>query len=62
MSKIKEYFQLGEVGNYFLRLFGRKVEGKPDSINLRLMHGINRIAVIIFILALLFFLSKKFFF
>ncbi len=58
----KEYFELGEVGRYFLRLFGKKYKNKPGSINLQLMHGINRIAVIVFILALLFFTIKKLFF
>ncbi len=58
----KEYFELGEVGRYFLRLFGKKYKNKPGSINLQLMHGINRITVIVFILALLFFTIKKLFF
>ena len=61
-STVKKYFELGEVGRYFLRLFGKKYEDKPDSINLRLMHCINRIAMIIFILSLLFFSVKKLFF
>ena len=66
MNKTKNTFRnfisLGAVGNYFLRLFGKKDPDKPSSINLTLMHGINRIAVIVFILALLFFVGRKIFF
>jgi len=58
----KDWFRLGAVGRYFLRLFGLKDENAPKSINLKLMHGINRITVIIFILAILFFITKKLFF
>jgi len=59
---IKDWFRVGDVGNYFLRLFGKKDKEAPDSINLRLMHGINRITIIIFMLAILFFIGKKIFF
>ena len=52
-STVKKYFELGEVGSDFLRLFGKKYKDKPNSINLRLMNGINRIAVFVFFLALL---------
>ncbi len=61
-STVREYFSLGDVGRYILRIFGKKDENAPKSINLRLMHGINRITIVIFILAILFFTVKKIFF
>ena len=56
---VRDFLRLGEVGNYFLRLFGKKDPGKPKSINLSLMHGINRISVLVFLAALLFFIGRK---
>ncbi len=61
-NSLKGWFKVGAVGNYFLRLFGKKDKSAPNSINLKLMHGINRITVFVFLLALLFYISKKLFF
>ncbi len=58
-NTVKEYFSLGEVGRYILRIFGKKDPNAPKSINLKLMHGINRITIVIFVLAILFFIMKK---
>ncbi len=60
-NKAEDYFKFGEIGQYFLRIFGKKVPGKPKSFSLSIMHGINRISVIMFLLALLFFIGKKIF-
>ena len=61
-NTVREYFGLGDVGKYILRIFGKKDENVPKSINLTLMHGINRIAIVIFTLAIIFFIVKKIFF
>ena len=50
-----------EIGNYFLRIFGKKDPSKPKSFNLRIMHGINRISLIIFLLAVLYMIGRKLF-
>jgi len=50
-----------EIGNYFLRIFGKKDPSKPKSFNLSVMHGINRISLIIFILAVLYLIGRKIF-
>lgn len=50
---IKSYFQLGEVLNYFKRLFGKKDPNKPSNVNLRMMHGINRISILMFVIAVI---------
>jgi hypothetical protein len=55
---LKEFFRMGEVGNYFFR---GKNSKRPSNINIRLMHGINRIAIIIFLLGILYMVLKRFF-
>lgn len=56
MSRLREYFQLGPVLTYFFR--------KPDpnrktNFNLRMMHGINKISMIMFLLGILFVIIKR---
>jgi hypothetical protein len=47
----KEFFSLGEVGGYFFR---KKDPNRPSNINIRMMHGINKISIVIFLLGLLY--------
>ncbi|MBK6264913.1 hypothetical protein JKA74_07680 [Marivirga sp. S37H4] len=49
----KSYFQLGEVANYIKRLFGKKDPTAPSNINLKMMHGINKISIIMFLIAII---------
>ncbi|WP_268035959.1 DUF6728 family protein [Algoriphagus sp. PAP.12] len=59
-NKVKEFFKLGEVGNYFIRVFQKPDPSKPTSFNLRMMHGINKISIVIFLLALIIWTIKRF--
>ncbi|MGE0590439.1 MAG: DUF6728 family protein [Cyclobacteriaceae bacterium] len=54
----KEFFQLGEVGGYFFR---KKDPNRPSNINLKMMHGVNKISIIIFLAGVMFIIIKKFF-
>lgn len=54
----KRYFQLGEVAGYFFR---KKDPNRPSNFNIRVMHGINRIAIIIFLAGVIFLILKRFF-
>ena len=54
---LKEFFTLGEVGRYFFR---KKDASRPNNINIRMMHGINKISIIIFLLGVLFIILKRF--
>ena len=54
----KEFFTLGEVGGYFFR---RKDPSRPSNINIKMMHGINRISIIVFLLGVIFLILKRFF-
>ncbi|HEY5746622.1 MAG TPA: DUF6728 family protein [Chryseolinea sp.] len=54
-TSVKEFFSLGEVGNYFFR---KKDPNRPSNINIKMMHGINKISIIIFLLGVIFLIWK----
>jgi hypothetical protein len=54
---IREFFSLGEVGNYFFR---KKDADRPTNINIRMMHGVNRLAIFMFLIAVIYFVIKRF--
>ena len=57
-KSIKDFFKMGEVGGYFFR---SKNDSRPSNFNIRMMHGINKISIIVFILGILFLIIKRFF-
>lgn len=46
---VKEVFDFGPVLGYFFR---KKDPNRPTNFNLRMMHGINKISIIMFLIAL----------
>jgi hypothetical protein len=56
-SWIRSFFTLGEVGGYFFR---KKDPNRPSNINIRMMHGVNKISIVIFILGVLFLILQRF--
>jgi len=54
-GKIKTFFSLGEVGGYFFR---KKDPARPTNINLKMMHGINKISIVIFLMGVLYMIIK----
>jgi len=56
--KSKEYFSFKEVLGYFFR---RKDPNRKTNFNLRMMHGINKISIIIFLAGLIYLVSKYIF-
>lgn len=54
----KEFFNLGEVGGYFFR---KKDPNRPANFSLRMMHGVNKISIIIFLLGVLYLIAKHLF-
>jgi hypothetical protein len=52
----KEFFSLGEVGGYFFR---KKDPSRPSNINLKMMHGINKISIVVFLLGVLYLILKR---
>ena len=54
MEKLLSILKIGPVFDYFIRVFKKDTEGKyPTSSNLRMMHGINKISIIMGLIALL---------
>jgi len=58
-SRWREFLSLGEVGAYFFR---KKDPSRPSNINIRMMHGINKLSIAIFLLAVIYLLAKRFLF
>ena len=52
----KEFFSLGEVGGYFFR---KKDPSRPSNINIKMMHGINKISIVVFLLGIIFLILKR---
>ncbi len=57
-NSVKEYFNFGEVFGYFFR---KKDPNNKPNFNLRMMHGINKISIIVFLLGIIFFVLKRVF-
>ena len=55
----KEFFSMGEVGRYFFR--GKDAQ-KPANVNVRIMHGINKFSILVFLGAVIYMLLKRFLF
>ena len=48
--ELKEYFGFREVFTYFFR---KKDPDRPKNFNLKMMHGINKISILVFLIALI---------
>lgn len=55
-NSVKDFFRMGEVGGYFFR---RKDPSRPSNINIKMMHGINKISIVIFLLGVIFIILKR---
>lgn len=53
---LKEFFSMGEVGGYFFR---KKDSSRPNNINIRMMHGVNKISIAIFLAAVLYLILRR---
>jgi hypothetical protein len=53
----RQFFQLGEVGGYFFR---KKDPSRPSDVNIRMMHGINKISIIVFLLGVIYIVLRRF--
>jgi Ni,Fe-hydrogenase I cytochrome b subunit len=56
-NRLKEFFSLGEVGEYFFR---KKSATRPNNINIRMMHGVNKFSIVIFVVAVIYLIVKRF--
>lgn len=54
-NRVREFLQLNEVFGYFFR---GKDPSRPSNVNIRMMHGINKISMLIFLLGVLYLIFK----
>jgi hypothetical protein len=52
---LREFFGVSEVFGYFFR---KKDANRPQNINIKMMHGVNKISIIIFLLGVLYLIFK----
>ena len=55
---LKQFFGLGEVGGYFFR---KKDPNRPVNIDLKMMHGVNKISIVVFLLGVIYLIVKRLF-
>ncbi|MBO0939665.1 hypothetical protein J2I47_24170 [Fibrella sp. HMF5335] len=60
MSRLADYFKIGPVFSYFLNVFRKPDPSKPSNVNLRMMHGINRISIVMFLICVLVMIYRAF--
>ena len=54
-NSFKDLFSLGEVVGYF---FSKKDPNRPNNINIRMMHGVNKISILVFLAGVLYLIFK----
>ncbi|WP_035756057.1 DUF6728 family protein [Hugenholtzia roseola] len=57
-NSVREYFTLMPVFSYLFRVFGKQ---NSKNFNIKMMHGINRISILMFLFALLVWTAKRLF-
>ena len=60
MSRLREQFRIGEVFTYFVRVFQKPKPGAPTNFNIRTMHTINKISIVMFLFCVLVMLYRAF--
>jgi hypothetical protein len=54
----RDFISLGEVGGYFFR---KKDPSRPTNINIKMMHGVNKISIVMFLLGVIYLIAKRLF-
>ncbi|MBP8156186.1 MAG: hypothetical protein KAX81_04100 [Leadbetterella sp.] len=61
MGRLQEMLKVGPVFSYFGRVFKKDKDGKyPASTNLKMMHGINKISIVLFLIAVIVMIIRAF--
>ncbi|MEA5458589.1 DUF6728 family protein [Arcicella sp. LKC2W] len=61
MSRLKDQFKLGEAFGYFFRIFGKQDPSKPTNFNIKTMHVINKISILMFLMCVCVMIYRAFF-
>ena len=56
--KAGDYFNVTEALTYFFR---KKDPNRPTNFNIRVMHGINKISILIFLVGIIYLIIKNIF-
>jgi hypothetical protein len=56
-SRLRTYFEVGDIFRYFTRVFKKQ---ETTNFNLKMMHGINKISIIMFLCAIIIWTVKRF--
>jgi len=54
-NPILEFFKMGEVGGYFFR---SKDPSRPSNVNIKMMHGVNKISIAVFLAGVIYLVLK----
>lgn len=57
-ERTSNYFQFGEVLTYFFR---KKDPNRKSNFNIKMMHGINKISILVFLMAVIVLLIRHVF-
>ncbi|TAH19676.1 MAG: hypothetical protein EAZ08_08235 [Cytophagales bacterium] len=57
-NSLQDYFEVNDMFRYFTRVF-KKDPNSKNNFNLRMMHGINRISIVMFLLAFVVWIVKR---
>lgn len=52
----REFMGLGEVAGYFFR---KKDPNRPVNVDLKMMHGVNKISIAVFLLGVIYLIVKR---
>lgn len=60
-NTLADYLSLGPMLGYFLRVFKKDGGSGHINFNLRMMHGINRISILMFLFCLIVIIVRRLF-
>ncbi|HEX8547331.1 MAG TPA: DUF6728 family protein [Cytophagaceae bacterium] len=52
---LRDYFKLGDVFGYYFR---KKDPNRPKNFNLKMMHGINKLSMLMFLICLIVIIAR----
>lgn len=55
-GNVRQFFQVNEVLGYFFR---KKDPSRPTNINIKMMHGINKISILVFLAGVIYLILRK---
>ncbi|WP_448517874.1 DUF6728 family protein [Rhodoflexus sp.] len=60
-NTLSDYLSLGPMLGYFMRVFKKDGGSSYSNFNLRMMHGINRISILMFLFCVIVLIVRRLF-